>query len=241
MEGRRPHWRVLTPWLLLVLVLGLIRWSKGAGFIDAYALLSHPLSPGPTQRQWIQSAANLEQISRLQLLEEDNKRLRYLVALKRTSDTQQLSAAVISRIAEGWWQRLELGRGALNGVRRGDAVLGPGGLLGLVHSVTPTTARVRLLTAPGSRIGVWLPRVQQHGLLIGTGINRPRLDFIDKDVSVQPGDLVSTSPASILLPPNLPIGIVQSVDMRAVPSPQAVVQLIATAQAIDWVQVQHRH
>ena len=83
--------------------------------------------------------------------------------------------------------------------------------------------------------------MQQHGLLIGTGINRPRLDFIDKDVSVQPGDLVSTSPASILLPPNLPIGIVQSVDMRAVPSPQAVVQLIATAQAIDWVQVQHRH
>ena len=76
---------------------------------------------------------------------------------------------------------------------------------------------------------------------MGVGEINADLDFIDKDVIVQPGDLVTTSPASILLPPNLPIGIVQSVDMRAVPSPQAVVQLIATAQAIDWVQVQHRH
>ena len=241
MEGRWRRWHGFPLWLLLVLALGLVRWSKGTGFVDAYALLTRPFWPGPTQDQWIRSGVDLENASRLRLLEEDNKRLRELVALEDASGVQRLSAAVISRTVEGWWQQLELGCGALDGVRRGDAVLGPGGLLGRVQSVTPTTARVRLLTAPGSRIGVWLPRVQRHGMLIGAGTNRPRLEFINKNVSIQPGDLVSTSPASTLLPPNLPIGIVQSINMRAVPSPQAVVQLTTTAQAIDWAQIHRRH
>ena len=51
------------------------------------------------------------------------------------------------------------------------------------------------------------------------------------------GDLVSTSPASTLMPPNVPVGVIQSVDERAVPAPKAVVQLIAAPEAIDWVQV----
>ena len=54
------------------------------------------------------------------------------------------------------------------------------------------------------------------------------------------GDLVATSPASTLLPPNVPVGVIQSVDEQAVPAPVAVVQLIAAPEAIDWVQVQTR-
>ena len=121
-----------------------------------------------------------------------------------------------------------------------DAVVGPGGLVGRVQSVTPTTSRVRLLTAPGSRIGVWLPRTRQHGLLLGLGTARPQLQFLDKDVQVMEGDLVSTSPASTLLPPNLPVAVVQSTNLRAVPAPTALVQLIAAPDAIDWVQVRVR-
>ena len=116
--------------------------------------------------------------------------------------------------------------------------MGPGGLIGRVESVTPSTSRVRLLTAPGSRIGVWVPRTQRHGLLIGVGTRRPQLVFLDKDPKVSAGDLISTSPASTLLPPNLPIGVVQSLNQKAQPSPQAAVQLIAAPEAIDWVQVQ---
>ena len=51
------------------------------------------------------------------------------------------------------------------------------------------------------------------------------------------GDVVTTSPASTLLPPNLTIGIVQFVDENALPSPFAIVQLTASPEAIDWVQV----
>jgi len=230
----------LWPWVLLLLALGMVRWSKGAGFADAFALLSRPFWPGSAQSEWIATAKQQEQLSRLELLEQDNARLRGLLALDQQSSGDWLQAAVISRKASGWWQQLLLGKGSVEGVAKDDAVIGPGGLVGRVQSVTPTTSSVRLLTAPGSRIGVWLPRTQQHGLLAGLGTARPELQFLDKDIQVRPGDLVSTSPASTLLPPNLPVAVVQSLNVRAVPAPTALVQLIAPPDAIDWVQVKVR-
>ena len=230
----------LWPWFVLLLVLGLVRLSKGAGFADGFALLSRPFWPGTAQREWVEAAQQQEQISRLELLEQDNARLRELLALDQQSSGDWIQAAVISRTASGWWQQLILGKGSVEGVAKDDAVIGPGGLIGRVQSVTPATSRVRLLTAPGSRIGVWLPRTQQHGLLVGLGTARPQLQFLDKDIQVRPGDLVSTSPASTLLPPNLPVAVVQSLNARAVPAPTALVQLIAPPDAIDWVQVKVR-
>ena len=230
----------LWPWLLLLVALGLVRFSKGAGFADAFALISRPFWPGTAQREWVQSATKQEEAARLMLLEEDNARLRGLLKLNQQSSGDWLQAAVISRAASGWWQQLELGTGSIQGVAKDDAVVGPGGLGGRVQSVTPTTSRVRLLTAPGSRIGVWLPRTRQHGLLLGLGTARPQLQFLDKEVRVKEGDLVSTSPASTLLPPNLPVAVVQSINLRAVPAPTALVQLIAAPDAIDWVQVKVR-
>ena len=230
----------LWPWLVLLLVLGLVRLSKGAGFADGFALLTRPFWPGTAQSEWVEAAQQQEQISRLELLEQDNARLRELLALDQQSSGDWIQAAVISRTASGWWQQLMLGKGSMEGVSKDDAVIGPGGLIGRVQSVTPATSRVRLLTAPGSRIGVWLPRTQQHGLLVGLGTARPQLQFLDKDIQVRPGDLVSTSPASTLLPPNLPVAVVQSLNARAVPAPTALVQLIAPPDAIDWVQVKVR-
>ena len=230
----------LWPWLLLLLALGMVRFSKGAGFADAFALLTRPFWPGSAQREWIESAQQQEQLSRLELLEQDNARLRGLLALDQQSSGNWLQAAVISRSTSGWWQQLMLGKGSLEGVAKDDAVVGPGGLVGRVQSVTPITSTVRLLTAPGSRIGVWLPRTQQHGLLVGLGTARPQLQFLDKDIQARPGDLVSTSPASTLLPPNLPVAVVQSLNARSVPAPTALVQLIAPPDAIDWVQVKVR-
>ena len=233
-------WRRWWPWLLLISCLVMIRWSKGAGFSDAYALITKPFWPGPSQREWLQRGAQAEQKIRLNLLEEDNKRLRKMLSLERASNLGLVSAPVISRKPKGWWQQLELGKGAIDGIQPGFAVLGPGGLIGIVQSVTPTTSRVRLLTAPGSQVGVWVTRIKRHGILLGMGTNRPQLTFLDKDPQAVQGDVVSTSPASTLLPPNVPVGVIQSLDKKALPAPHASVQLLAAPEAVDWVQVQKR-
>ncbi len=234
------RWRQLfriRPWFFLIGVLGVIRLSKGAGLLDAFAYITGPLSPGSAQREWIQKGVQLENRIRLELLAEDNQRLREILDLTKSSDAGLISAAVISRQPVGWWQQLDLGKGRIHGIKNGDVVLGPGGLLGIIQSVTPTTSRVRLLTAPGSRIGVWTSRNKRHGILMGMGSNRPSLRFLDKDSDVVPGDVVSTSPASTLMPPNVPVGVVQVVNTAALPAPIAVVQLTASPEAIDWVQI----
>ena len=48
---------------------------------------------------------------------------------------------------------------------------------------------------------------------------------------------MSSSPASTLLPPNIPIGIVKSIDERFKAKKNAKILLLAKPQLIDWVQI----
>lgn len=224
------------PWLVLLVLLVGLRLSKGALLTDAFALLSRPFWPGTAQAEWLRNARRFEDQARLAQLERDNIRLRQLLELQREGGPR-ITAPVISRQPAGWWHTLLLGRGGVQGIRRGQAVLAPGGLIGRVSSVTPTTATVTLLTDPASRVGVWVGRSQHHALLSGIGTGRPLLRFLDKDPQARPGDVVYTSPASTLVPPNLPVGVIQSIDERANPAPEALVQLSAPIGSVDWVQV----
>ena len=219
----------------LALLFG-IRWTKGAFYLDFYSLLLKPILPGSAQKEWIQEGDKVEKNIRLKLLEEDNIRLRKALSLQESNENR-ISAAVISRSSSSWWQQLEINRGAKDGVLKGQTVIGPGGLIGLVDSTTLLTSRVRLLTDPGHQVGAWIDRTKRHGILTGMGTNRPKLIFLNKNSMAKIGDSVSTSPASTLLPPHLLIGIVQFVDEKALPSPYAIVQLTASPEAIDWVQV----
>jgi len=224
------------PWSGLLLLLVLVRLTKGVAFADAYALVSRPFWPGPSQQEWLRSSQRLAADLRLSQLAQDNARLRGLLDLGQVH-SGAIQAAVISREVDGWWQQILLNKGTLAGLRVGDVVEGPVGLVGLVGQVSLSTATVTLLTDPASRIGVWVARTRQHGLLSGVGTSRPVLRFLDKDPQVRPGDVVLTSPASTLVPPNLPVGVVQSIDQRANPAPEAIVQLSAPVDAIDWVEV----
>ena len=230
---RKSFWT----WFFISLLLIFVRFSKGSFLLDAFSLVSRPFWPGTAQKDWITSSINLEREIRLDLLEKDNLRLRSLLELKAFSDRNLISAAVISRRSRGFWQQLELNKGGNHGISSGDAVLGPGGLLGLVETITPTTSRVRLLTGTGTNIGVWIEKKRIHGVLKGVGTDRTQLNFLEKTPGVVPGDVVSTSPASTLFPPNLPVGVIQTVNNDHLPAPYAYVQLIASPSAIDWVQI----
>ena len=71
------------PWWLLLLALVGVRLSKGAGFLDAYALLSRPFWPGSAQSEWLRSAQHLQDQASLQQLQLDNQRLRGMLELNR--------------------------------------------------------------------------------------------------------------------------------------------------------------
>ncbi len=85
-------------------------------------------------------------------------------------------------------------------------------MLGRVNSTSLLTSSVTLLTSPESKLGVWVERIQINGLLVGSGNDYPSLILYSKDADIKVGDFVSSSPASTLLPPNIPIGIVHSIN-----------------------------
>ena len=76
-----------------------------------------------------------------------------------------------------------------------------------------------------------------HGLLIGSGNDYPKVIFYNKDIDIKVGDFVLSSPASTLLPPNIPIGIIKSVGEEFKAKKTANILLLGKPQAIDWVQI----
>ena len=87
---RLRNLRRIWPTLLLGSLIFLVRWSKGAGFADVYWLVSRPFWPGPSQQAWIDSAVKLEHRAKLQLLQQDNQRLRALLSLDKASGSNRI-------------------------------------------------------------------------------------------------------------------------------------------------------
>ena len=232
-------WHKKKNWGLFIFLLFLFiaRISKGSLYKDLYFLISKPFWPGQFQREVLTKSIEQEFLIRLNQLEKDNKRLREILSLQRLSDSESISATVISRKTGSWWRQIILNKGSKDGVEVGSFVVGPGGLLGRVNNTSLFTASVTLLTSPESKVGIWVERIQSHGLLVGLGNDYPKVIFYNKDVDIEVGDFVLSSPASTLLPPNIPIGVIQSVDPELKGQKTANLFLIAKPQAIDWVQI----
>ena len=229
---KKKNWTFFGFFLFLVFV----RISKGSFYKDFYYFISKPFWPGQFQKEVILESTNQEYLMKLNLLKKDNIRLRKILSLQESSD-DDISAAVISRKTGSWWRQIILNKGSKDGVEIGSVVLGPGGLLGRVKNTSLFTSSVTLITSPESKLGVWVDRIQINGILVGLGDDHPRLILYSKNADIKVGDFVSSSPASTLLPPNIPIGVVQSIDEPLKSQKTAKILLLAKPHLIDWVQI----
>jgi len=232
-------WHKKKNWLFFAIFLFLVfvRISKGAFYKDFYYFISKPFWPGQFQKEIVLESINQEYLIKLNILKKDNIRLRQILSLQESSNDKRISAAVISRKTGSWWRQIILNKGSKDGVEIGSTVIGPGGLLGRIKNTSFFTSSVTLITSPESKLGVWVDRIQINGLLVGVGDDYPSLILYSKDADIKVGDFVSSSPASTLLPPNIPIGIVQSIDETLRSKKTAKIILLAKPQVIDWVQI----
>lgn len=125
----------------------------------------------------------------------------------------------------GWWRQLRINKGQAHGLAAGDAVLSPDGLVGRIVELTSTTAEVRLITDPNSRIACQLDPSPPgsgvvRGVLYGGGwrAGRPglpellhvieplRLRYLERDLEPPPRARVVTSGLGGGLPAGLPVG-----------------------------------
>ena len=232
-------WHKKKNWLFFAIFLFLVfvRISKGSIYKDLYYFISKPFWPGQFQKEIILESIDQENLITLNLLKKDNIRLRQILSLQESSNYEYIAAAVISRKIGSWWRQIILNKGSKDGVEIGNIVIGPGGLLGRVNNTSLFTSSVTLITSPESKIGVWVDRIQINGLLVGLGDDFPSLILYSKDADLKVGDFISSSPASTLLPPNIPIGVVQSIDEPLKSKKTAKILLLAKPHVIDWVKI----
>ena len=232
-------WHKKKSWIFfgIFLFLVFVRISKGSIYKDFYYFISKPFWPGQFQKEVILNSIEQESLIKVDLLKKDNIRLREILSLQESFNNDNVTAAVISRKTGSWWRQIILNKGSKDGVEIGSTVIGPGGLLGRVSSTSFFTSSVTLLTSPESKLGVWVNRIRINGLLVGLGDNYPSLILFSKDADIKVGDFISSSPASSLLPPNIPIGIVHSIDKPLKAKKTAKISLLAKPQVIDWVQI----
>ena len=214
----------------------LIRQAQAGFLLETYQVLTRGLQGSPTAIDRLTNARTLELQQRLIELESKNQRLEEMLGFKSSKTIVGISAPVIGRSADHWWQQVILGRGSEDGIQEGAIVMSPGGLVGRITTVTAHTSQVLLLSDPSShRVGISISRSRSMGLMRGQASNRAVIEFFDKVPDVRRGDVVSTSVLSRFFPAALPVGRIESVDLSKSPAPEAVVELSAPLSSLEWV------
>ncbi|MEL0590748.1 MAG: rod shape-determining protein MreC [Planktothrix rubescens PR222] len=227
---------------LAILAAWLVRQTQGAALYEMYYWVTRPfhLSTSTVMEQEKivrQIDPRINQLeAQIQELKNQNQKfqdiLNYVASKKHGKG---IVAPVIGRSADSWWKQIIIGRGSQQGVRNQDLVVAPGGLIGRVMSVTPSTSKVMLLSDPMSRIAVTISRSRNMGFLKGNSTEQGIMEFFESDPKVKVGDVVVTSSYSQLVPEGLPIGKVVSVDMNKAPSPEAIVEFFDSVSSVEWV------
>jgi rod shape-determining protein MreC len=212
----------------------LLRQTQGALVFETYRWLTQPFFQAPAANQaGTPRERELEQ--RLVELESQNRELQKLLKYVDKQPTKGITAPVIGRSSDHWWQEIVLSRGSDDGIQVGYIVSGIGGIVGRVVDVTPHTSRVRLISDPSSKVGVTVSRSRNMGYIRGQSANRVIMVFVDKVPDVRKGDVITTSSLSRLFPAGLPVGTVESINFNKSPAPEAVIELSAPISHLEWV------
>jgi rod shape-determining protein MreC len=215
----------------------LLRQTQGGLVFETYRWLTQPFFQAPAAVNQAGTPRERELEQRLVELESQNRELQKLLKYVDQQSVKGITAPVIGRSSDHWWQEIVLSRGSADGVQIGYVVSGIGGVVGRVVEVTPHTSRVRLISDPSSKVGATVSRSRNMGYIRGQSANRVIMVFVDKVPDVRKGDVITTSALSRLFPAGLPVGIVESVSFNKSPAPEAVIELSAPISHLEWVMV----
>ncbi len=163
-----------------------------------------------------EQAATMER--RIQQLEEqalETQRLQRLLALRESAGVESVAARVVGKDATNWFKTILVDRGSLQGVKRNMPVVSPDGLVGRVLEVTPTTAKVQLVTDPMSAVGGLIQRTRITGIVSGGLATGARVRYLPLLADVTAGDEMITSGMGGVFPKGIPIGRITAIERKS--------------------------
>ena len=151
-------------------------------------------------------------------LRAENARLRELLAYAERSPGPAVVARVVGVDPSSTRHLVRIDRGQSDGVKRGMAVVTPGGVAGHVERATSGWADVLLITDATHRMGVRVERSRARAIAAGTGSKanlEVRLDYALRKDDLREGDVVVTSGTDGVYPPGLRVGVLSRVERKS--------------------------
>jgi len=167
--------------------------------------------------------------------DDENRRLRTLLALQERLPLTTLAGEIIAREWGGWVRALTVNRGLGDGITTQTPVIVPDGLVGRVVRVRPGASVVQLVNDPASTVGAVVHRTRAAGLVEGEPGGAIRFKFMARDgVGIIPGDLIVTSGQGQVFPKGLPVGRVVRVEDKG----SALFHFAVLAPVADFARVE---
>jgi rod shape-determining protein MreC len=191
-------------------------WGSVAGYTKSVGRIPGLLVENESLRQEV--ARLTTERNHLRTFESENEQFRQLLRLRPRPETDWITAQVLSRSHDGWWQTVRLNKGSSEGIAENMAVVSAEGLVGRIVAVSRNTADVLLLSDPAFKVSTRLIRTGSFGVVSGRGPSWQgqvycRMEFIHKNDEIKPGDEVVTSGLGGVFPESIAIGYVDRVYM----------------------------
>jgi rod shape-determining protein MreC len=153
-----------------------------------------------------------EQTMHLDIIEQENERLRSLLASPLRRELKKMVAEILSVDSDPYTHQVVINRGAGDGVYEGQPVIDALGIVGQILHVGQTTSRVILISDISHAVPV---RVQRNGLRLlasGSGqIDRLNHNFVQHSADIKIGDVLVTSGLGGKYPEGYPVSMVSFV------------------------------
>ena len=162
-------------------------------------------------------ARQSERAMRVDLLAQENARLRALLELRPTLNVRAQAAELLYEAADPYSRKVIIDRGVTNNVALGSPVINEAGVLGQVTRVYLQSSEVTLVSDRDAAIPVLNKRSGARsaafgGTVAASGLLEMR--FMAGNADVQVGDVLATSGVDGVYPPGLLVATVQAVDRK---------------------------
>ena len=147
-----------------------------------------------------------------QALAAQTRSLQELLDLRETLTLDTQAAALIGGGASPAFRTVTIDKGTGSGLKPDMAVISPSGVVGRVIMPSPRASKVQLLIDRDAAAGALVERSRTQGIVVGTGGDRLRMDYVPSAADVKVGDRVVTSGIDGIYPKGFVVGQIESIE-----------------------------
>jgi len=176
-------------------------------------------------------------LQRERALAEQTRVLQQALDLKTETPFATTAAMVIASGASPDFRTMTLDKGSSQGFATDMAVLAPEGIVGRVILPTPRAAKVQLIIDRNAAAAGLVERSRAQGVVVGTGNDRMRFDYVPGSADLKVGDRVVTSGLDGIYPKGFVIGQIESVERSAGEFSNVLIRPAVNLSALETVLV----